>query len=49
MGIFAVMTNCALLAMSPAVQKWLPSDFSTLNTIFVFIAVEVSRSPLYFS
>ncbi|XP_028392875.1 anoctamin-10-like [Dendronephthya gigantea] len=40
MGILAVMTNCALLAMSPSIQQWLPSDFSTLNTIFVFVAIE---------
>ena len=48
MGILAVMTNCALVAMSPGVQKWLPSDFSTLNTILIFIAAEVSYSILHF-
>ena len=41
MGILAVMTNCALLAMSPAVQNWFPSDFTTLNYIVVFIVAEV--------
>ena len=41
MGILAVMTNCALLAMSPAVQKWFPSDFTTLNYIVVFVVAEV--------
>lgn len=42
MGILAVITNCALVAMSPAVKQWLPSDFSPISTVLLFIAVEVS-------
>ena len=43
MGILAVMTNCALVAMSPVVKDWLPSDFSPINTVLLFVAAEVSH------
>lgn len=40
MGILSVITNCALVATSPVVKEWLPSDFSPINTVLLFVAVE---------
>ncbi|XP_046843595.1 anoctamin-10-like [Xenia sp. Carnegie-2017] len=40
MGILAVITNCALLGMSPTVQKWFPPEYTTLQKILVFVAFE---------
>lgn len=40
MGIIAVLTNVALLAMSPEVQE-LVSHLSTAKFILLFVAVEV--------
>jgi hypothetical protein len=45
-GVISVITNCALIGMDPGVQKLLPSDITAVNTVIIFVAVEVSRISL---
>ena len=40
MGIIAVITNCALVFLSPEVQK-LTSDLGTTILILIFVLIEV--------
>lgn len=39
----AVITNCALIGMNPEVKKLLPTDITPVNTVLIFVLVEVGH------
>ena len=41
MSVIAVVTNCALVALSPQVQEYVPK-YGHVNVIMIFIIAEVS-------
>jgi hypothetical protein len=40
----AVITNCALIGMNPEVKKLLPTDITPVNTLLIFVLVEVRNN-----
>eukprot|EP00111_Clytia_hemisphaerica_P022672 TCONS_00066722-protein len=40
MSIIAVMTNCALIAMSPSIRSWLSMETNPIHYVICFVAIE---------
>ena len=44
MAILAVITNCALIALSPSIRTWLHADSNPVLYVLFFVVMEVSDS-----
>jgi len=47
MSVLAVMTNCALVAISPPITKYM-SSYGVLTTVLAFVFLEVGTHILIF-